>query len=82
MAKYFVFHKHNSANHKEISGAWETSAKAADQFKGQMSYCSCPSGKHEVFAIVEASSENEARKVAPAEIRDEVTVSEVLGVPI
>lgn len=82
MKKYFVFHKHSPANHTEISADWVQSARAASQFKGQMSYCSCPSDKHEVFAIVEAHTEDEARQVAPKQIQDELTVSEVLEVPI
>ena len=82
MAKYYVFHKHTPENHKEISEAWLKSSRATDQFKGQMSYCSCPSGTHEVFAVVEANSVDEAKRVAPTQVQNELTVSEVIAVPI
>ena len=82
MAKYFVYHKHTPEDHDEVSEAWVESARASDQFRGQMSYCSCPSGVHEVFAVLEADSAEDARKAAPAQVQGELTVSEVIAVPI
>ena len=82
MPKYFVYQKHSQANHAAVSQAWVESSRATDAFKGQMSYCSCPTGQHEVFAIVDAASADEAKKVAPMDVQGELTVSEVVGVPI
>jgi hypothetical protein len=82
MGKFFVYHKHTDDDHGELSEAWQESARASDAFKGQPSYCSCPSGEHEVFVIVDADSPDDAKKVAPQQLQGELTVSEVIDVPI
>jgi len=78
MAKYFVYHKHTPENHKEVSEAWVAQGKTT-KYQGQMAYCTCPSGKHEVFAILEGNSEDEVKSVVPEKFRGETTITETVA---
>jgi hypothetical protein len=78
MPKFFVYHKHTPGNHAEMSAAWDRASRATGMFTGQVVYCSCPSGKHEVLAVLTADSQDAVEHVAPPAIRGELTISELI----